>query len=76
MPERRAHHLLDVSRGLAQVGNVSLASELLVDADRLAPSEIRCRPIAHELVADLLRRSRGSAPPAIAGLAEAMGVTA
>jgi transcriptional regulator with XRE-family HTH domain len=75
-PERRAHHLLDASRGLAQVGDVNRASELLVEADRLAPSEIRCRPIAHELIADLLRRSRGAAPAAIADLAEAMGVTA
>ncbi|MDT5027592.1 MAG: hypothetical protein QOE61_4018 [Micromonosporaceae bacterium] len=75
MPERRAHHLLDLSRGLAQVGDVSRASETLVDADRLAPSEVRCRPIAHELVADVLRRTRGAPPPAVAELADNMGLT-
>jgi transcriptional regulator with XRE-family HTH domain len=75
MPERRAHHLLDVSRGMAQIGDVSRASETVIEADRLAPSEIRCRPIAHELVADILRRTRGPLPAPIAELAEYMGLT-
>jgi transcriptional regulator with XRE-family HTH domain len=74
MPERRAHHLLDLARGLAQVGDISRASETLIEADRLAPNEIRCRPIAHETVADVLRRSRGAPLPAIADLAEQIGL--
>jgi transcriptional regulator with XRE-family HTH domain len=76
MPERRAHHLLDLSRGLTQTGDVSRASETLIDADRLAPSEVRCRPLAHELVSDVLRRTRGAPPPAVADLADLMGLTA
>jgi transcriptional regulator with XRE-family HTH domain len=76
MPERRAHHLLDVSRALTQIGDVSRATETLVEADRLAPSEVRCRPIAHELVFDVLRRSRGGAAPQLSELADLMGVTA
>jgi transcriptional regulator with XRE-family HTH domain len=76
MPERRAHHLLDVSRALAQVGDVGRATETLLEADRLAPSEVRCRPIAHELVSDVLRRSRGSVVPALSDLADLIGVTA
>jgi hypothetical protein len=75
MPERRAHHLLDLARGLAQVGDVGRASESLIDADRLAPSEIRCRPIAHELVADVLRRTRGAPPAAVSELADQMSLT-
>jgi transcriptional regulator with XRE-family HTH domain len=75
MPERRAHHLLDISRGLAQIGNVARAGETLMDAHRLAPSEIRCRPIAHELVTDMLRRSRGAPPAPVAELADQMGLT-
>jgi hypothetical protein len=75
MPERRAHHLLDTSRGLAQVGDISRAAETLVEADRLAPSEIRYRPIAQELVADLLRRTRGAPPAAITDLADHMRLT-
>jgi hypothetical protein len=75
MPERRAHHLLDLSRGLSQVGDVGRASDTLIEADRLAPSEIRCRPIAQELVADVLRRTRGAPPVAMADLADQMGLT-
>ncbi len=75
MPERRAHHLLDLSRGLAQIGDMARASEVLIEADRLAPSEIRCRPIAHELITDVLRRTRGAPPAAVAELADQMGLT-
>lgn len=74
LPERRAHHYLDIARGYAQVGEVEKASEMLLEGDRLAPSEIRCRPIAHEVLSDVLRRSRGVPPPPITELAEHMGV--
>jgi transcriptional regulator with XRE-family HTH domain len=76
IPERRAHHLLDISRALAQVGAIDKASETLVEADRLAPAEIRCRPLAHEVVLDVLRRSRGVPPARVAELAEQIGVGA
>ncbi|MFC3500627.1 helix-turn-helix domain-containing protein [Micromonospora krabiensis] len=74
LPERRAHHLLDVARGYAQIGDVANAGEMLLLGDRLAPSEIRCRPIAHEVMSDVLRRTRGAPPSPIAELAEHMGV--
>jgi transcriptional regulator with XRE-family HTH domain len=74
MPERRAHHFLDIARGYALVGDVSRASEMLLEGDRLAPSEIRCRPIAREVLSDILRRTRGAPLKPITELAEAMGV--
>ncbi|TDC84445.1 XRE family transcriptional regulator [Micromonospora sp. KC606] len=74
LPERRAHHLLDIARGYAQIGDVASAGDMLLRGDRLAPSEIRCRPIAHEVMSDVLRRTRGAPPPPIAELAEHMGV--
>ncbi|MFR9774899.1 helix-turn-helix domain-containing protein [Micromonospora sp. MS34] len=74
LPERRAHHLLDLARGYAQIGDVAHAGEMLLRGDRLAPSEIRCRPIAHEVMSDVLRRTRGAPPSPIAELAEHMGV--
>ena len=74
LPERRAHHFLDLARGYAQLGDVDRASEMLLEGDRLAPSEIRCRPIAHEVLADVLRRTRGIPTQPIAELAEHMGV--
>ncbi|WP_341717053.1 helix-turn-helix domain-containing protein [Micromonospora sp. FIMYZ51] len=74
LPERRAHHLLDLARGYAQIGDVANAGEMLLRGDRLAPSEIRCRPIAHVVMSDVLRRTRGAPPSLIAELAEHMGV--
>ena len=52
----------------------SKASEMLLEGDRLAPSEIRCRPLAHEVLSDVLRRTRGTPPAPVAELAEHMGV--
>jgi transcriptional regulator with XRE-family HTH domain len=74
LPERRAHHYLDLARAHAQVGDIDGASEMLLEGDRLAPSEIRCRPIAHEVLTDVLRRTRGTPPQPVAELAEHMGV--
>ncbi|GIH17046.1 helix-turn-helix domain-containing protein [Rugosimonospora africana] len=74
LPERRAHHYVDLARGLAQVGDIERASEMLLEGDRLAPSEIRCRPIAHEVLSDVLRRTKGAPSAPVAELAETMGV--
>ena len=74
LPERRAHHYLDLARGYSQMGEMERAGEMLLEGDRLAPSEIRCRPIAHAVISDVLRRTRGTPTPAIAELAEHMGV--
>lgn len=75
LPERRAHHFLDLARGYAQIGDIDKASEMLLEGDRLAPSEIRCRPIAHEVLSDLLRRTRGVPAQPVSELAENMGVS-
>jgi transcriptional regulator with XRE-family HTH domain len=74
LPERRAHHYLDIARACALIGDVGRASEMLLEGDRLAPSEIRCRPIAREVLSDVLRRTRGTPPVPVAELAEHMGV--
>jgi transcriptional regulator with XRE-family HTH domain len=74
LPERRAHHLLDIARGFTQIGDIEQAGQMLLQGDRLAPSEIRCRPLAHEVMSNVLRRTRGTPPAAVAELAEHMGV--
>ncbi|QOC90932.1 helix-turn-helix domain-containing protein [Micromonospora craniellae] len=74
LPERRAHHLLDQARAYSQMGDMANAGEMLLRGDRLAASEIRCRPIAHEVMSEVLRRTRGAPPSPIAELAEHMGV--
>lgn len=74
VPERRVHYLLDMARGWAQVGDVHRAGEMLVAGDRLAPTELRSRPIAREVLGDVLRRSHGEPPPSVCELAEQVGV--
>jgi hypothetical protein len=74
LPERRAHHFVDLARGLAQVGDTERASAMLLEGDRLAPSEIRCRPVAHEVLSDVLRRTKGAPSAPVAELAENLGV--
>jgi transcriptional regulator with XRE-family HTH domain len=76
LPERRASHMLDVARAYAQIGDMARASDMLLDADRLASSEVRCRPIAHELASDILRRTRGAPPAGVLELVDQMGLTA
>jgi transcriptional regulator with XRE-family HTH domain len=75
--ERRASHLVDVTRGYVQAGKRDEAVTALLDADQFAPGEVRCRHTTHRLVEDLVRSyPRGSRPPAaLAKLARAVGVT-
>jgi transcriptional regulator with XRE-family HTH domain len=74
VPERRVHHLLDVARGCAQLGDVQRAGALLVEGDRLAPAELYTRPLARAVVTDVLRRTQGEPPPALRDLAVSVGV--
>jgi transcriptional regulator with XRE-family HTH domain len=74
LPERRAHHYLDLARAHSLTGDIELASEMLLEGDRLAPSEIRCRPLAREVLSDILRRTRGTPSAQVAELAEHMSV--
>ncbi len=76
LPERRASHMLEVARAYAQVGDLPRAGETLVEADRVAPHEIRCRPDAQELVVELMRRSNGVASPGVLELVDSIGLSA
>ncbi|MGH3727151.1 MAG: helix-turn-helix domain-containing protein [Micromonosporaceae bacterium] len=72
--ERRANHFVDVARGYTQMGKLEMAGEMLLDADRLAPSEVRCRPLAHEVLIEVLRRARTNPVRPLVELADHMGV--
>lgn len=76
--ERRASHLLDVTRGNTQSGKRDEAVAALLDADQLAPEEVRCRRSVRGIVTDLVRSyPRGTSPdPDLARLASAIGVAA
>ncbi len=61
--ERRADYLLDVARGWAQCGRREQAVSALLDADQLAPQEVRCRPAARQLISELAHSyPRGTSP--------------
>lgn len=75
--ERRASHLLDVTRGHIQAGQRDQAATTLLDADQLAPEEVRCRHLTKLIITDLVRSyPRGSTPMAgVTRLARAVGIT-
>lgn len=76
LPERRASHMLDLARAYTQVGNLPRAGETLVEADRLAPNEVRCRPDAQELVVELVRRTGGPPAPGMLEIVDQIGLSA
>lgn len=75
--ERRASHLLDVTRGYLQAGQRDEAATTLLDADQLAREEVRCRDLTRQIITDLVRSyPRGTSPlSTITQLARVMGVT-
>jgi tetratricopeptide (TPR) repeat protein len=74
--ERRANHLVDVARGYSQWGRRDQALTTLLDAEQLAPAEVRCRPMARATINDLVFRSRGTTPVLLRELAARAGVAA
>ncbi|WP_308042468.1 helix-turn-helix domain-containing protein [Micromonospora sp. PLK6-60] len=70
--EHRAAHLVDAARAYLMVGDAESAAKVLVRADRLAPAEIRHRPAAGNLVAQVARHADAAA--LIAPLARALGI--
>lgn len=72
--ERRAALLVDIARAHSQIGKRDDAVGKLLEAEEIAPREIRCRPLAQAIIADLLRRSKNTPPLTLARLAERSGV--
>lgn len=71
--ERRAHHWLDMARACIQVGDIERAGRALATADQTAPAEIRCRPVAVELIDQILHRAKGEPAPELRRLADEVG---
>jgi hypothetical protein len=72
--ERRANYYLDVARGQRMAGNPDEAVGTLFTAGRLFPDELRCRPVALDLVADLRRSSTGAHSTKLRELAGRIGL--
>ncbi|WFE40088.1 helix-turn-helix transcriptional regulator [Micromonospora sp. WMMD998] len=71
--EFRAAYLLDAARAYLQVGDVRRAGRAVVEADGVAPAEIRLRPAARTVVAEITRAR--PALPDVARLATLVGLT-
>ncbi|MEU4554543.1 helix-turn-helix domain-containing protein [Micromonospora violae] len=71
--ECRGAYLVDVARAYLQVGDLRAAARALVDADSVAPGEVRCRPLARTVIADVARGH--PAPAGVARLATLVGLT-
>ncbi|MQS17520.1 helix-turn-helix transcriptional regulator [Streptomyces kaniharaensis] len=74
--ERRALFLVDLSRAQAQAGLPGPALETLLEAEREAPEEVRCRPRTHQLVQDLHLLVAGSDGGRLRTLAARCGLPA
>ncbi|MEU8110706.1 helix-turn-helix transcriptional regulator [Micromonospora sp. NPDC048947] len=71
--EYRGAYLVDVARAYLQMGDLRGAARALVDADSIAPAEVRCRPLARTLIADVARAQ--PTPAGVARLATVVGLT-
>ncbi|MGC5309403.1 hypothetical protein [Micromonospora zamorensis] len=70
--EHRAGHLIDAARAYLQTDDPANAARVLLRADSIAPAEIRHRPAARDVVAQVARDP--GAPPTITQLAIGLGV--
>ncbi|GAB3841242.1 hypothetical protein GCM10029963_11910 [Micromonospora andamanensis] len=71
-PEHRAAHLLDVARAYLHADDATSAARALIEAERTAPAEIRHRPAARGVLAEIARDPR--APTRVTRLAVSLGV--
>ncbi|MCX4473595.1 helix-turn-helix domain-containing protein [Micromonospora sp. NBC_01655] len=71
--EHRAAHLVDAARAYLQVGDLLRAGRVLTEADRIAPAEVRLRPLARTVIAEVARCR--PVPAGVAHLATAIGLT-
>ncbi|MEV0675495.1 helix-turn-helix transcriptional regulator [Actinosynnema sp. NPDC050436] len=75
-PERRANYLLDLSRANARTGRFAEAVRTLAHAERVAPQEVRCRPLGHSLLRTLLSATTGEPARRVRQMAQRAGVPA
>ncbi|MCL7460675.1 helix-turn-helix domain-containing protein [Micromonospora echinofusca] len=70
--EHRAAYLVDVARAYLHADDPVGAGRVLVEADRIAPAEIRQRPAGRDMLAQIVRES--AAPTTLTHLAATLGV--
>ncbi|MGW1061838.1 helix-turn-helix domain-containing protein [Micromonospora rubida] len=70
--EHRAAHLIDAARAYLQTDDPVSAGRILMEADRIAPAEIRHRPAGRDLLAQVARDP--TAPTTLIHLAATLGI--
>lgn len=73
--ERRANTMVEIARGQALARQRDAAVATLLDAERLAPQEVRCRPMTCALVRELVGLSVPAPSWQLRGLAERCGLS-
>ena len=74
--ERRGAYLLDLATAHTETGRYTDAAHNLMDAESVAPEEVRCRPVAHGLLRATVRNTRGELGRSVRLMADRAGVTA
>jgi hypothetical protein len=70
--EHRAAYLIDATRAYLHASDPVNAGRVLMEADRIAPAEIRHRPAARDVLAQVARDP--AAPTTLTHLAATLGV--
>lgn len=75
-PERKASYLLDLAQAHTRIGHYDDATRTLAQAERVAPEEVRCRPLAHRLLQSLLETTSGDSSRILRQMAARAGLPA
>jgi transcriptional regulator with XRE-family HTH domain len=75
LAERRSRVYIDFARAYAMRGNDQAAVSSLLQAEQIAPEEVRHQTVVRALVRTFLRRERKAATPGLRRLAQRVGAT-
>jgi tetratricopeptide (TPR) repeat protein len=74
--ERQVRHAMETARALSAWNRTDQALSTLLDAERIAPEQVRHHALSRRLVQTWMRRGRGKPSFELAGLAQRVHVTA
>ena len=72
--ERRVRHALEVARAYSKRNRLDEAQTTLLDAEQMAPEQVRYHFLSRQLVLGWIRQQRGKPSPVLVGLARRLNV--
>lgn len=72
--ERQVRHRLEIARAHSAMNDRDAALDLLLEAERIAPEQVRHHALSRDLVLTWIRRSKGAPPDSLTGLATRLNV--